>query len=236
LLFFLNKTLNDELVLLKSDSGGPRINFGKFTRFIKVCKMNYLAHAYLSFNMPDILTGNMISDFIKGKKQFDQTAAIQKGIRLHRAIDNYTDTHEATQQLKNIFRPQYRLYSGAFADVVYDHFLAIDHNEFASADRLKEFTSSVYQILNNRIEQLPPHFQTIFPYMKEHDWLYNYQYRWGIEKSFEGLVRRATYLTESKIAFGLFNLYYDDMKICYDAFFPSLKKFAVHHLEQLLNG
>jgi hypothetical protein len=29
--------------------------------------MNYLAHAYLSFNEPDILVGNLISDFVKGK-------------------------------------------------------------------------------------------------------------------------------------------------------------------------
>ncbi len=33
--------------------------------------MNYLAHAYLSFGDPDILAGNMISDFVKGKKKFD---------------------------------------------------------------------------------------------------------------------------------------------------------------------
>lgn len=33
--------------------------------------MNYLAHAYFSFGDPAILTGNMISDYVKGKKQFD---------------------------------------------------------------------------------------------------------------------------------------------------------------------
>lgn len=33
--------------------------------------MNYLAHAYLSFNDPEILVGNLISDFVKGKKKFD---------------------------------------------------------------------------------------------------------------------------------------------------------------------
>ena len=32
-------------------------------------EMNYLAHAYLSFGDPDILAGNMISDFVKGKKK-----------------------------------------------------------------------------------------------------------------------------------------------------------------------
>ena len=75
--------------------------------------MNFLAHAHLSFNHPQILVGNLISDFVKGKKQYEYTAAIHKGIQLHRAIDNFTDTHEATQKIKFFFRPQYRLYSFA---------------------------------------------------------------------------------------------------------------------------
>src|SRR3989442_7909269 len=98
--------------------------------------MNYLAHAYLSFNQPEILVGNMISDFIKGKKQFDYPVSIQKGIRLHRDIDTFTDAHPATQQLKSFFRPHYRLYAGAFGDIVYDHFLALDPNEFVNDDSL----------------------------------------------------------------------------------------------------
>jgi acyl carrier protein phosphodiesterase len=84
--------------------------------------MNYLAHAYLSFGHPGILTGNMISDFVKGKKKFDYPSEVQQGIALHRAIDQFTDTHEATREAKQVFRPAYRLYSGAFVDVVYDHY------------------------------------------------------------------------------------------------------------------
>ena len=30
--------------------------------------MNYLAHAYLSFGYSELLVGNLISDFVKGKK------------------------------------------------------------------------------------------------------------------------------------------------------------------------
>ena len=197
--------------------------------------MNYLAHAYLSFNEPEILTGNMISDFIKGKKQFDYPARVQKGIRLHRAIDNFTDNHAATNQLKSFFRPFYRLYSGAFADVVYDHFLANDTNEFTTEAKLKEFTGTTYRLLETSHSPFPPGFQQMFPYMKAQDWLYNYIHKWGIEKSFGGLVRRATYLHECEIAIELFNRHYEDMKICYDEFFPSLKKFTAHHLIQLLN-
>ena len=66
--------------------------------------MNFLAHAILSFNDPDILTGNMISDHVKGKSQYDFSPGIQKGIRLHRAIDRFTDLHPVTKAAKIYYR------------------------------------------------------------------------------------------------------------------------------------
>ena len=42
----------------------------------------------------------MISDFVKGKAKENFPAAIQKGIMLHRAIDNFTDKHKATAAVK----------------------------------------------------------------------------------------------------------------------------------------
>src|SRR3982750_1233909 len=92
--------------------------------------MNFLAHAYLSFNDPQILAGNMISDFVKGRDKFSFSGKIQQGIALHREIDQFTDVHPATQKAKSIFRPSYRLYSGAIMDVLYDHFLANDASVF----------------------------------------------------------------------------------------------------------
>jgi acyl carrier protein phosphodiesterase len=198
--------------------------------------MNYLAHAYLSFQQPEILVGNMISDYIKGKKQFNYPLPVQKGIKLHRAIDHFTDTHKTTQELKSFFRPQYRLYSGAFADVVYDHFLANDLNEFGTDNVLKVFAEDTYRSLEIYFPLFPPYFQKVFPYMVEHNWLYNYRHRWAIEKSFNGLARRATYLSESQMAFEIFNEHYAAMQTCYEAFFPDLKKFTAFHLTELLNN
>jgi acyl carrier protein phosphodiesterase len=197
--------------------------------------MNYLAHAYLSFNQAEILTGNMISDFVKGKKKFDFNPAIQKGISLHRAIDEFTDFHPVTQQAKAYFRKDYRLYAGAFIDVLYDHFLANDKNEFANEDVLQAFCQATYSSLRENIEGLPDKFLQIFPYMQQHNWLYHYSFKEGIEKSFGGLVRRATYLSESAIAYELFERHYEELGKCYQLFFPELKKFAIHRLDELNN-
>ena len=202
-----------------------------FKACIFIVNMNYLAHAYLSFNNPEILVGNMISDYIKGKKQFDYPPAIQKGIKLHRAIDNFTDTHVATQELKSFFRPQYRLYSGAFADVVYDHFLANDVQQFNTEAALKQFAAVTYKLLEPFSTFFPHPFQKMFPYMKEYDWLYNYRHTWGIEKSFGGVVHRAAYLTESEKAFEIFNQHYAAMQVCYNNFFPDLKAYSLNYLD-----
>lgn len=191
--------------------------------------MNYLAHAYLSFNQPEILVGNMISDFVKGKKRYDFPRGIQLGITLHREIDRFTDEHPALRNAKEIFRPTYRLYCGALVDVVFDHFLAIDNNEF-SEDKLRVFTKETYDTLNNYSEFFPEKFNMMFPYMQSQDWLFNYRQPWGIEKSLGGLVRRSKYMTESETAYRLFIDNYHALENCYRAFFPGVKDLAVGFL------
>ncbi len=193
--------------------------------------MNFLAHAYLSFNDPSLLVGNMISDFVKGKKQFQYSEAIQQGITLHRAIDRFTDEHAATKVAAAFFRPAYRLYAGAFIDIVYDHFLANDDRLFPD-NSLLAFSHSVYEELEKHASLMPDRFKVQFPYMKAQNWLYNYRETQGIEKSFGGLVRRAAFLTDSATAFQLFQQHYHSLAQCYNDFFPSVKKMAEDQWQQ----
>jgi acyl carrier protein phosphodiesterase len=176
----------------------------------------------------------MTSDFIKGKKQFDYPPAIQKGIQLHRAIDNFTDAHPATAAMKAFFRPQYRLYSGAFADVVYDYFLANDTNEFENEEALMNFAHTTYNGLEQYRDFFPERFARMFPYMSSQDWLSNYRFTCGIEKSFGGLVHRSAYLKESAQAFNIFTTHISEMQDHYNNFFPDVKQFANDTLAQFL--
>ena len=198
--------------------------------------MNYLAHAHLSFGRPQILVGNMISDFVKGKKQFDYSLLIQKGIKLHRSIDLFTDGHTVTKEMKKVFKPAYGLYAGVFTDIVYDYFLANDKSEFASGDALEKFSHETYSILEGQLTDLPPAFRQMFPYMKSHNWLYNYRHEQAIRKSFAGIVHRAKYINDSDTAFSIFENNLPSMKKNYDEFYPLLKNHAAYTLQQLLNA
>ncbi|MEO6819161.1 MAG: ACP phosphodiesterase [Ginsengibacter sp.] len=195
--------------------------------------MNYLAHAYLSFGDIDILTGNMISDFIKGKAQYSFPVQIQHGIRLHRMIDNFTDFHPMTAKAKELFRPQYRLYSGPFVDVVFDHFLALDLIAFEEDGGLEMFTQKVYVSLQANEYIFPDQFKRMFPFMKSQNWLLNYRTKEGIRKALGGVAYRAKYLDESQIAFEIFNQHYDELEDCYSRFFPELKQFSLESLGNL---
>lgn len=187
--------------------------------------MNYLAHAYLSFGDPDMLAGNMLSDFIKGKKRFSYPKRVQQGIALHRAIDAFTDSHAVTAAAKEFFRPVYGLYASPFIDIVYDHFLATDETIF-KGEELSQFAHTTYRVLQQFEEWFPPAFATMFHYMQMHNWLYGYKYKEGIFRSFGGLVHRAKYMNDAQPACDLFIKYYDELKECYIKFFPELKAHA----------
>jgi acyl carrier protein phosphodiesterase len=195
--------------------------------------LNFLAHAYLSFGNEELTVGNLISDFVKGRKKFDYPQAIQNGITLHRSIDEFTDANEITRLAKEIFRPAYRLYSGAFIDVVYDHFLANDKNEF-TGDTLFSFSQEVYKILEQYSNHMPERFARMFPYMKNQNWLYGYREKEMIKNSFNGLVRRSTYMTESHTAYSLFEEYYSELRVYYTEFIREVKPFAKQRMEELL--
>ena len=175
----------------------------------------------------------MISDFIKGKKKFDYAANVQKGIMLHRSIDEFTDNHATTKEAKIFFKSAYGLYSGAFIDVVYDHFLALDKNQFEK-NELEIFSQKTYLHLQNFENIFPERFQKMFYYMRTQNWLNNYQYKDAIKNSFAGLVRRAKYMDDYETAFQIFETNYDALKNYYETFFPQLKDFTFNTFNLLL--
>ena len=196
--------------------------------------MNYLAHAYLSFNNPEILAGNMISDFIKGRKKFDYSAGIQQGITLHRAIDTFTDAHPVTKQAKLLFKPAYGLYAGAFMDVVYDHFLALDPTRFSN-ESLLDFSLKTYARLQPFENVFPERSKKFFHYMRVQNWLYHYRGEEGIENSFKGLVSRAVFLSDHRPALLIFKEHYPELNGHYHAFFPQLFAFSYEMFNKLLS-
>lgn len=171
----------------------------------------------------------MISDFVKGKKQYDFPPLVQEGIRLHRQIDAYTDSHPVTATAKQFFKPAVGAYAGAFVDVAFDHFLAVDTMELSEKD-WKLTCEGIYAQLKAQSDLFPEKFARMFPYMERQDWLFNYRHNWGISNSFDGLSRRAAYLTGNEPAMEAFTQHYNELAALFSVFFPDVKKMALAHL------
>lgn len=187
-------------------------------------KMNFLAHSYLSFSEEQLI-GNMIADFVKNRDVARLPESIQKGIKLHRAIDTFTDAHPLIHEAKAPFRPLVRLYSGAFVDVAFDYFLANDTTENSQCE-WQEHSQRVYAVLRRYEEFLPEVFKKVLDKMQQDDWLYNYRNEWGIEYSFRNVVNKAQFLDKTTNVFPVFLANKDFLREKYEIFFPEIKSFA----------
>ncbi|MEQ3661371.1 MAG: acyl carrier protein phosphodiesterase [Flavobacterium sp.] len=143
--------------------------------------MNFLAHIYLSGDDDLIKIGNFMADGIRGNNYLNYPEKIQKGVILHRAIDTFTDAHPIWRQSKHRLHERYGHYAGVIIDILYDHFLAKNWNEYSNED-LEVYVDLFYQSLKDNYEVLSPKTKNLMPYMIESNWLVSYATIAGIER------------------------------------------------------
>ncbi|MDP3442077.1 MAG: acyl carrier protein phosphodiesterase [Ignavibacteria bacterium] len=196
--------------------------------------MNYLAHAYLSGDDPEILFGNFVADSIKGKKLNDYPLRIQEGVQLHRAIDNFTDQHEIVRQCNELLQPIFRKYAGVITDIYFDHFLALHWHRYSEKD-LVEFSMHVYQTLLKRYTILPPRSRRILPWMMAQNWLVGYANLRDLQRVFNGMSRRTKFDSgmENAVVFLVDNYLFFERN--FNAFFPELMQFSTEFMSQIPN-
>lgn len=189
--------------------------------------MNYLGHAFLSFGDAQLTVGNLIADHVKGKLVLNNyPEGIRKGIEMHRKIDVFTDTHPASLRAKLWFREAYGLYAGAIIDSLYDHFLANDPKHFPSEKHLLDFSLNTYSQVAAYEANFPTVFAAYFPYMQQHNWLYNYRTLPGMKRSLHGLHRRAKHMPPPEAAYDIFIAHYYELAQCYYEFMDDIVKFV----------
>lgn len=161
--------------------------------------MNYLAHSLLSFNNEPILIGNFIADHIKMADTHHLPELIKKGVIIHRKIDSYTDSHPLFIQSKRFFYDGFERYSGVLVDIYYDYLLAKNFPQFSNI-ALKEYTQSVYDILDRNTEYLPESSKGFLSYVKKNDTFFEYSKIEGIELVLKHLsyrINHGIFLNES---------------------------------------
>jgi acyl carrier protein phosphodiesterase len=183
--------------------------------------MNFLAHLYLSGKEEDVIVGNFVADAVKGNLQGRFPEGMERGIRLHREIDHYTDQHPVFKASRSRLSPKYRMYSGVIVDMYYDHFLAKYWNEY-SDENLQKFVAGTYFLLIRRFHLLPPRSRRILPFMITQNWLVGYRDLQVLQRVFNGMARRTSHISGMENAIqdllSDYQLYENEFR----AFFPEI--------------
>ena len=154
--------------------------------------MNFLGHAYLSPHHDAILAGNVCADLIKGRALAHLAPGVEQGVRLHRAIDRYTDAHPAFAATRRYIDPCRRRYAPVILDVYFDHCLARDWEHY-STEPFDDFVERTCVALERQRHALPAHDPVRLDRMLAARWLAHYRTVEGIDRVFAGLNRRARF-------------------------------------------
>jgi acyl carrier protein phosphodiesterase len=189
--------------------------------------MNFLAHLYLSGKEEDVIVGNFVADAVKGNALHRFPEGMERGMRLHREIDHYTDQHPVFRSSKNRLAPKYRMWSGVIVDLYYDHFLAKYWTEY-SEENLQQLVSRTHFLLIRKFNMLPPRSKRILPFMITQNWLVGYRDLNVLQKVFNGMSRRTSHPSGMENAIGDLKDGYDLYENEFRAFFPDI----VRHIDQ----
>jgi acyl carrier protein phosphodiesterase len=198
--------------------------------------MNFLAHLFLSGPDPadptydDLVVGNFIADSVPGRQLENYVPGVQAGIRLHRAIDTFTDAHPVVRQSTARLREAgYGKYAGVISDMFFDHFLARNFAEF-SDEPLTDFTQRLYPLLLKRQTEFPTKVQHFLPYMVQHNWLLSYAEPARLSSALRGLSRRATAGSNMETAVEELHRNYTAYEADFRVFFPELQAYVREQL------
>jgi acyl carrier protein phosphodiesterase len=183
--------------------------------------MNFLAHIYLSFNDDEITIGNFIADSIRGNKFTHLPDRIQKGIKLHRHIDTFTDAHPTVRKSTKRLHENYGHYSGIIVDIFYDHYLAKNWKVYSDTP-LDVFVNNFYDLLEDNYEILPIRVQRMMPYMISDNWIFNYSKMDGIARVLNGMNRRTKNKSKMNLAILDLETHYDKFEKEFTSFFEEL--------------
>lgn len=187
--------------------------------------MNFLAHIYLSGENDLIKIGNFMADGIHGKNFGQFPEEVQKGIRLHREIDSFTDFHPIFRQSKHRLHERYGHYSGVIIDIFYDHFLAKNFSQYSN-EPLDHFARNFYKVLEDNFTILTPRVQKILPILMQENWLLMYASVEGISRILYNMDRRTQLKSKMKYSVEELTLFYTEFETEFTSFFTEIRAFV----------
>jgi len=149
------------------------------------------------------MLANLYGDFVKGSNLEAYTEKVQTGIRLHRSIDNFIDTHPDVLALKRMLYANLPKVSGVAIDLYFDHLLAKNWANYHLLS-LTDFLDRFYTCEVPTTVNFSTDFLNFIHSMRTHNWLSHYPTEYGLRKSCEGVSSKISFpnrLNEGHLVF-----------------------------------
>lgn len=201
--------------------------------------MNYLGHLYLSGDQPDLMLANIFGDFVKGRDYSHLPVIVQKGVTLHREIDDFIDHYPLILELLNesLYKELPKVAPIAI-DLFMDHLLAKNWFRYHQLE-LMEFEKNFFKYALNRSNQVfksqmgnfsyPKEFISLLTIMHKKSWLSQYEKLDGLKMASTGLSKRISFENNLDQASNVFKKYENLIE---KVFFQFMKDAEIKFLER----
>jgi acyl carrier protein phosphodiesterase len=196
--------------------------------------MNFLAHFHLSGKNEEITIGNFMGDFIRGSKMTDHSEFIQKGIQLHRFIDEFTDSHPIVKEVNVLLQPYFSKYAPVVSDVYFDYFLAAHFQDYSDVS-LRDYTYQIYDLIARHKAVLTQRASRFYDFMIVRDIFFEYGNKGGMKHVFNGLSSRAKFESKMEQGVPILIKHEEELYSLFKQFYPDLQKASADYLITLLD-
>lgn len=163
--------------------------------------MNFLGHLYFSQDNYDLMVSNLYGDFFRGSDFSGLPPIVEKGILLHRSIDDFIDNHYAIRDLLHLLYSHLPKVAGIAVDLYVDHLLAKKWHQFHTVDYqvfVNDFLDFIQVKENLQFSdkyqfQYSDEFIFLLEKLVEMKWINDYNTLNGIQRAADGLKRRLSF-------------------------------------------
>lgn len=191
--------------------------------------MNFLAHTLLGFEDVDLIAGQVCGDFVRGRELFRFPAGVEVGIRLHRHLDVFTDSHPALQEARATMDEVPYRFSGIVIDVMFDHFLAQEWSRFSPLT-LTRHAGSVHAALAVHEPILPERLQRFMTVLQRERILERNVELSALKQTLARLSRRSARFAPLAIDVSLLSHLRHQLQGPFESFHPDLHTAAMRYL------
>lgn len=199
--------------------------------------MNFIGHAYIARDFLELIPGNFAGDAYKGSldNYTHLPKHIQRGIQLHRYIDDFTDSAAEIKSVGKIFKGN-GVSRVAFiaSDILLDHFITKNWGDF-SDQTYADFIQTIYRVTDANLMHLEEEFCFLYDKLKTYKWFEQYPSEEGIDVILWQFSRRIGFENDLKNCMGIYQKNKAEIDGHFDAFMNEIVKNSSDYIREELH-